>query len=69
MVLDMPTRRSSLVRAFATTSGRKTDDMDAYSVTRAALHTPDLRQVEVEGRSALLRLLANRRKELVALRT
>jgi transposase len=68
-VLDVPTRRSSLVRAFATTSGRKTDDIDAYSVALAALNTPGLHQVTVEGRNATLRLLASRRQELVALRT
>lgn len=68
-VLDVPTRRSSLVRAFATTSGRKTDDVDAYSVALAALHTPGLHKVTVEGRNETLRLLVSRRKELVALRT
>jgi len=68
-VLDVSSRRSSLVRAFATTSGRKTDDIDAYSVALAALHTPGLQQVTVDGHNATLRLLAHRRKELVALRT
>ena len=62
-VLDVSSRRSSLVRAFATTSGRKTD-IDAYSVALAALHTPGLQQVTVDGHHATLRLLAHRRKEL-----
>jgi len=68
-VVDVSSRRSSLVRAFATTSGRKTDDIDAYSVALAALHTPGLQEVTVDGHHATLRLLAHRRKELVAMRT
>ena len=68
-VVDVSSRRSSLVRAFATTSGRKTDDIDAYSVALAALHTPGLQQVTVDGHHATLRLLAHRRKKAVAMRT
>ena len=36
-VLDVSTRKSSLVRALATNSGRKTDDTDAYSVALVGL--------------------------------
>ena len=38
-VFDVPSKKSSLVRAFSATSGRKSDDVDAYSVALAALHS------------------------------
>jgi transposase len=69
LVLDVPSRKSSLVRAFSSDSGRKTDDVDAYSVALAALHAPNLERVTVDDHTETLRLLAHRRKELVALRT
>jgi transposase len=65
----VPSRRSSLVRAFSSDSGRKTDDVDAYSVALAALHGSNLEQVRPADHSETLRLLAHRRHELVALRT
>jgi transposase len=67
-VFDVPSKKSSLVRAFSATSGRKSDDVDAYSVALAALHS-DLLQVRVDERTETLRLLAHRRDELVGLRT
>jgi len=67
-VWDVPSKKSSLVRAFATSSGRKTDEVDAHSVALAALHTPGLEQVRTDDRTATLRLLSNRRNELVSLR-
>ena len=50
------------------TSGRKSDEVDAYSVALASLHS-DLLQVRVDERAETLRLLSNRRDELVGLRT
>ncbi len=67
-VFDVPSKKSSLVRAFSATSGRKSDDVDAYSVALASLHS-DLLQVRVDERAETLRLLSNRRDELVGLRT
>ncbi len=67
-VFDVPSKKSSLVRAFSATSGRKSDDVDAYSVALAALHS-ELLQVRVDERAETLRLLSNRRDELVGLRT
>lgn len=67
-VFDVPSKKSSLVRAFSATSGRKSDEVDAYSVALAALHS-DLLQVRVDERAETLRLLSNRRDELVGLRT
>ena len=66
-VFDVPSKKSSLVRAFSAPSGRKSDDVDAYSVALAALHS-DLHEVRVDERAETLRLLANRRDELVGLR-
>jgi transposase len=67
-VFDVPSKKSSLVRAFSASSGRKSDDVDAYSVALASLHS-DLLPVRVDERTETLRLLANRRDELVGLRT
>jgi transposase len=68
-VVDVSTRRAALVRVFAGGNGRKNDDVDAYSIALVGLHTPDLPEVREDDDSAALRLLANRRKELVGLRT
>jgi hypothetical protein len=35
-VIDVPSKKSSLVRASAGESGRKSDDVDAYAVGLAA---------------------------------
>jgi transposase len=67
-VFDVPSKKSSLVRAFSATSGRKSDEVDAYSVALASLHS-DLLLVRVDERAETLRLLSNRRDELVGLRT
>jgi len=67
-VFDVPSKKSSLVRSFSATSGRKSDDVDAYSVALASLHS-ELLEVRVDERTETLRLLANRRDELVGLRT
>ena len=69
VVLDVPSRKSSLVRAFSASSGRKSDEVDAHAVALAALNTPDLERVGVDDHATALRLLASRRKELVGLRT
>ena len=69
VVLDVPSRKSSLVRAFSASSGRKSDEVDAHAVALAALNTPDLERVRADGHATALRLLASRRKELVGLRT
>ena len=68
-VIDVPSKKSSLVRAFAGESGRKTDDVDAYAVALAAWHSPNLEHVKADDHTETLRLLTHRRKELVAMRT
>jgi transposase len=69
VVFDVPSKKSSLVRAFSATSGRKSDQVDAHAVALAALNTPDLEQVRLDDHTVALRLLAARRGELVGLRT
>jgi len=68
-VVDVSTRRAALVRVFAGGNGRKNDDTDAHSIALVALHTPDLVEVRPDDRTVTMRLLANRRHELVGLRT
>jgi transposase len=50
IVFDVPSKKSSLVRAFSATSGRKSDEVDAYSVALASLHS-ELLQVRVDERA------------------
>lgn len=69
VVFDVPSKKSSLVRAFSATSGRKSDEVDAHAVALAALNSPDLERVGLDDHTTALRLLASRRKELVGLRT
>jgi transposase len=68
-VLDVPTRRTALVRVFAGGNGRKSDATDALSIALVGLRTPRLAEVVPDERAATLRLLAHRRQELVATRT
>ena len=68
-VFDVSTRRAALVRVFAGGNGRKTDDIDAETIALVGLRTPDLPQVRPDELTVKLRLLSNRRGELVALRT
>ncbi len=68
-VVDVSTRRAALVRVYAGGNGRKNDDTDAESIAMVALHTPDLPEVQADGRTVALRLLSHRRKELIGLRT
>jgi transposase len=68
-VLDVPTRRTALVRVFAGGNGRKSDDTDALSIALVGLRTPGLVEVVPDERAATLRLLAHRREELVSTRT
>jgi transposase len=68
-VLDVSTRRAALIRVFGGGNGRKTDDVDAQSIALAALHGADLPEVRPDAMTVTLRLLSNRRSELVGLRT
>ena len=67
-VLDVSTRRAALVRVYAGGNGRKTDDTDAHAIAMAAVHSDDLPEVRPDEHVEALRLLSNRRDEIVALR-
>ena len=68
-VLDVPPSLSTRVRVLSGRSGRKTDAHDARAVAIAALHNPNLVEVSLEDFSRGLRLLPDRRGQLVASRT
>ena len=64
-VLDVPAFLSARVRALGGGSGRKTDDSDAYAVAVAGLRGHGLQVVLVEDDVAVLKLLSDRRQQLV----
>ena len=68
-VLDVSTRRAALVRVYAGGNGRKNDDTDAHSIALAGLNSTDLLEVRPDDLAVTLRLLSNRRTEIVRLRT
>ncbi|MGD9525548.1 MAG: transposase [Dehalococcoidia bacterium] len=68
-VLDVPPALSTRVRVLSGRSGRKTDAHDARAVAIVALHNPNLVEVSIEDFSRGLRLLSDRRGQLVAART
>jgi Transposase len=69
IVVDVPAKLSARVRVFATGNGRKTDPVDAHSVTVVALGTPNLVRVEPNPDLVVLGMLADRRDELGRART
>jgi transposase len=64
-VLDVPAKLSARVRVLGGGSGRKTDDTDARAVAVAGLRSPDLKVVTPDDVTTVLRLLTDRRQELV----
>ena len=68
-VLDVPAKLAARARLLGTGSARKTDLADAASVATAALHHRRLRPVALEDQTVVLRLLSDRRDDLVAERT
>jgi len=65
LVLDVPAFLSARVRALGGGSGRKTDDSDAYAVAVAGLRGHALQIVRPEGAVAVLKMLSDRRQQLV----
>ena len=65
----MPAKLAARARLLGTSSARKTDLADACSVATAALHHRRLRPVALEDQTVVLRLLSDRRDDLVAERT
>lgn len=64
-VLNVPARLSARVRVLGGSSGRKTDDADAYAVAVAGLRGRNLQVVEPDEARAVLKLLSDRRQQLV----
>ena len=68
-VVDVPAKLAARVRLLSAGHGRKSDAHDAVSVAVAALGTTRLGQVRLEDHAAVLRLLSDRRDDLVRQRT
>jgi transposase len=68
-VVDVPPKLSARVRVLSTGHGRKTDAADAMSTALAAYGPAELRAATVESHATTLRLLSDRRDDLVARRT
>jgi transposase len=69
-VVDVPSKLSARVRMLSTGNARKNDELDALATALAAWRNERLATVDPEGESAeVLRLLSERREDLVAERT
>lgn len=64
-VFDVPAKLSARVRALGGGSGRKTDSADAFAVAVAGLRAGDLRPVRPDDVTEILKMLTDRRQELV----
>ncbi len=64
-VLNVPAKLSARVRALGGGSGRKTDDTDAYAVAVAGLRGRDLELVQLGDVVTVLKLMSDRRQQLV----
>jgi transposase len=63
-VLDVPAKLAARARVFDTGQGRKTDAFDAHAIVMVALRDKGLRELTVEAKLRMLRLLCDRRDEL-----
>jgi transposase len=68
-VLDVPAKLAARARLLGSGSARKTDVTDAASVAAVAQHNHRLNRVAAEDHTTILRLLTERRDDLVAERT
>jgi transposase len=68
-VLDVPAKLAARVRLLSAGHGRKSDAHDAVSVAVAALGARRLGEVRLDDHTAVLRLLSDRRDDLVRQRT
>jgi transposase len=69
LVLDVPAKLAARVRVYSRGHGRKTDKHDAVSIGLAALDGAGIMPVACDDVTVSLRLLCDRREELVAQRT
>jgi transposase len=68
-VVDVPAKLAARARLLGSGSARKTDLTDAVSVASVAIHNPKLSVVALEDHNAVLRLLSDRRDDIVSART
>jgi hypothetical protein len=68
-VVDVPATLAARVRVLGSGKAQKNDPNDALSTAIAALRHRHLRRVERDDHTAILRMLADRHHDLVALRT
>jgi transposase len=68
-VVDVPPKLSAWVRVLSTGNARKNDGVDALATALAASRNERLATVDPEAGSEVLRLLSERREDLVAERT
>ena len=68
-VVDVPPKLSARVRVLSSGNARKNDEVDALATALAASRNERLAQVDPEASSEALRLLSERREDLVAERT
>jgi transposase len=69
VVVDVPAKLATRVRVYSTEHGTKTDNTDAVAIARAAIHSKHLRRVLADDATVAMKLLSDRRHELVGLRT
>jgi transposase len=68
-VVDVPPKLSARVRVLSSGNARKNDGLDALAIALAASRNERLAAVDAEAASEALRLLSERREDLVAERT
>jgi transposase len=68
-VVDVPPKLSARVRVLSSGNARKNDGLDALATALAASRNERLAEVDAEAASEMLRLLSERREDLVAERT
>ena len=68
-VMDVPAKLATRVRVYSTGHGTKTDQADAVAIARAAIHSRHLRRVQRDDANVALKLLVDRRREVIASRT
>ena len=68
-VVDVPSKLSARVRVLSSGNARKNDELDALATAFAAWRNERLAVVDLEADSEVLRLLSERREDLVAERT
>ncbi len=68
-VVNVPAKLSARVRLLSTGHGRKSDEADAVSTALAACGPAELQAAAIEDHATTLRLLSDRRDDLVARRT